>query len=285
MKMSPLKHADFAAAVLLALGLALRLGCTSPSGHGSAAADSPAAASQALFHPDPENIWNRLYSAVYLRRTADGRDHGHDEIDPPLWPDSAHLLADPKHAQALQALDQFLATRAEAHVRDPLKRAILQHDLWAVFDWLVSRPPDQQAKARELSTRLAAVLRRVALTREEIAHLPDNYSAAVASGAVATQHDPRQRGMPFLPDRLLDQNGPWVTVAVGDLSTTPLHSHFVGGRSHFLVSSSPGRPVGDAGLCEPPAGSPGPAQLRRPSGPSSVSTGNTGGPAAAHDSH
>jgi hypothetical protein len=35
----------------------------------------------------------------------------------------------------LHLLDELLHTDAENLIRDPVKRALLQRDLWAVFDW------------------------------------------------------------------------------------------------------------------------------------------------------
>ncbi len=216
--------------------LAAIAGCNQDSADGEKRAAKPARRSTvAVFHPDPEHAWNRLYSALYLRRAADAREFGQDEIDPLLWPDSKHLIQGKSHQDALRELDEFLARNSADQIHDPVKRAVLQHDLWAVFDWLAARPPEEQAAARELTTRLAQVLRRLALTREEIARLPDNYAAAVASRAAATEYNPEQPRAPFLPARLLDRNGPWVEVAVAAVSATPMHVEFVGARSEFQV--------------------------------------------------
>ena len=94
---------------------------------------------------------------------------------------------------------------------------MLQRDLWAVFDWSVQqfpardRPPYTREK-QELQARLAEVLRRLALTPEELKSLPDNYSQAAASGAFAKEYDPSNRQRPFLPPDLFDPRGPWVCI-------------------------------------------------------------------------
>ncbi len=172
---------------------------------------------------------------MYLRRAADGRYYGQDEVDPLLWPDSRHFLEADSRDLAVRALDDFLARGAESEIRDPVKRAVLQHDLWAVFDWLAAQPPEEQAATRPLATRLARVLQRLALSREEIQALPDNYAAAAAARTLPAAYDPQQPGRPFLPPDLFDDTGPWVPMASFARSTTPLHFDFVGGRSLFLV--------------------------------------------------
>ncbi len=225
--------------LLAALLLAAIPGCGPDPGSAetspSKGASPPAKHAPAIFHPDPEHAWNRVYRAVYLRRAADGRYYGQGEIDPLLWPDSRHFLEADSRDQAVRALDDFLARGAQSEIRDPVKRAVLQHDLWAVFDWLASRPPEEQAALQPLLARLARVLQRLALSREEIEALPDNYAAAVAARQFPEQFHPVDRKLAFLPPGLLDDAGPWVPMASFARSTTPLHFDFVGGRSLFLV--------------------------------------------------
>jgi len=45
-------------------------------------------------------------------------------------------VAPPSHQQALKILDEFLSTHGERLITDPLKHAVLQRDLWAVFEWV-----------------------------------------------------------------------------------------------------------------------------------------------------
>jgi hypothetical protein len=107
----------------------------------------PAAASEssekvgALYDPNPAHIWNRLYDALLIREGPTGAKYGADSLDPLLWRDTKHLLAQPSHARALRVLDQFLQTNAEVLIQDSLKRAIFQRDLWALFDWSVQWEP------------------------------------------------------------------------------------------------------------------------------------------------
>jgi hypothetical protein len=168
--------------------------------------------------------------------------YGSDSLDPLLWLNSTHLLAEPSH-QRVRVLDEFLQTHAENLIRDPMKRAILQHDLWGIFDWSIEREPERpgepeyEREKRELQTRLAEVLRRLALTSKQIESLPDNYAQAVASGNFGKAYDPAHRDHAFLPPDLFDQRGSWVEIeGAGDPEpVAPQHLTAVSGRSRFLV--------------------------------------------------
>src|SRR5687767_14199221 len=99
---------------------------------------------------------------------------------------------------------------------DARRRLVLQRDLWAAFDyvaWYVDDwvfKPQHEPAAIALRSRLAAGVARLALTREQIAALPDNYALAVKAGAFAAAHDPAHPQRPFLPADLFDEKGPWV---------------------------------------------------------------------------
>jgi hypothetical protein len=144
------------------------------------------------------------------------------------------------HREAIACLDNFLSSHAERAVQDPLKRAILQHDLWAVFDWVVTQSFDWNGRRdwptqdkQELETRLAKAIRRLALTPEEVRGLPDTYAAAVAARQFAADHDPHAPQGSFLPADLFRAGGPWVCLSAYSEQPTAA-SHFTG-RSRFLV--------------------------------------------------
>jgi hypothetical protein len=207
----------------------------------------PAAASEssekagALYDPNSTHIWNRLYDALLIREGPTGAKYGADSLDPLLWRDTKHLLVQPSHGRALRVLDHFLQTHAENLIQDSLKRAILQRDLWAVFDWSVQREPDDEGepgyeKRQELQIRLAEVLRRLALTLKEIESLPDNYAEAVASGVFAKEYDPDHRDRTFSPPDLFEPSGPWVFISGnGSEPVAKQHVSEFSGRSRFLV--------------------------------------------------
>jgi hypothetical protein len=57
-----------------------------------------------------------------------------NSLDPPRFFETEHVLEGPR-ASALHLLDELLQTHAENLIRDPAKRALLQRNLWTVFDW------------------------------------------------------------------------------------------------------------------------------------------------------
>lgn len=203
---------------------------TPPAPDSTDRAEPVAQPAGSLYDADPEHIWNRADRSLRVRTTADGRSHGGDALDPLLWPSTRHLLTAPSHEWTLAVLDGFLSTDAERLVTDPVKRAVFQRDLWAIFDWAVSNSGTHSDARRALAARLARMIRRVALTPEQIAQLPDSYAAAVAARRYPAAHDPAQRDRPFLPVRLVDPEGPWIpihgTIALGQHSDEMSRSSF-----------------------------------------------------------
>jgi hypothetical protein len=115
---------------------------------------------------------------------------------------------------------EFVRERGEALVDDPVKRAILQRDLWLVANWLAARPEDERDKLLEPITAAIGLL---ALTSDQIARLPDTYAAAVASGAFAAAFDSDAPDRSYLPPDLFNPAGPWVCVGRTDGPTSPEH--------------------------------------------------------------
>jgi hypothetical protein len=187
--------------------------------------------------------WNRLHEALFVREDANGVRHGSDSLDPVLWRNSTYLLAAPSHQRAVQALDDFLQAHSENLIHDPVKRAILRHDLWAIFDWSVEEEPgsgghdDFRQQKHDLQVRLAEVLRRLALSAKQIESMSDNYGQAVASHEFGKTYNPEHRDAAFLPPDLFEQHGSWVNIeSIGDSEPmAPLHMAAVSGRSRFLV--------------------------------------------------
>ena len=163
---------------------------------------------------------------------------GSIQVDPLLWRETRYLLTGPSHARAVRILDEFLASNGEGLVRDSLKRAVFQHDLWAVFDWLASTSEGDTAARTALMRRLARVMRRVALTRKNIEALPDTYAAAVASGAFADRAGASQQ-QPFLPRDLFSATGPWASVG-GTESLVPQHAAELSRSAFIVLWSLPG---------------------------------------------
>jgi hypothetical protein len=187
----------------------------------------------AVYDPDLNQPWNRLHACLFVRQSNDGKEYGADTLDPLLWGETKHLLTGESHRQALECLDEFLRTRAEKHFPDPLKRAVFQRDLWAVFDWAASGGERPSAKRRALLARLSLAMRRVALTPDEIGGLPDTYSDALASRHFPAEYSPAVPHRAFLPPDLFQPDGPWICLSGYSDEPTAL-GHF-SGRSRFLI--------------------------------------------------
>jgi hypothetical protein len=221
-------------------------------------------AERSLFDPDPDHVCNRLHRQVYLR---DEKNVGVDDREPlspfPRGPMSPFLIKGASHRDALALLDEFLKAAPERRVKEPLKRAVLQHDLWEaftstteearpfIFDDTTGRvlkaqhfvdPGDaaqeDRRPRREVQKRLVQAIRALALNRREIETLPDNFAAAVKSGAFPKQFDAEHPDRPFLPSDLLATDGPWVAVASATRSdelAAPAHMAETKGRAVFTV--------------------------------------------------
>jgi hypothetical protein len=111
-------------------------------------------------------------------------------------------------------LDQFLETKAEKSTNDPLKRVILQRDVWTLFDFMMQRHIDRKGDDQirqhrnEVCRKLAQVIQALALPAETLAKLPDNYRLAIESGQFAATHDfdPKRN---YLPPTILTNADDW----------------------------------------------------------------------------
>ncbi|MGD0744130.1 MAG: hypothetical protein ABSA45_03150 [Verrucomicrobiota bacterium] len=188
------------------------------------AADAPDG--NTIYDPNPNHLWNRLNETLFERTAQDGKKYGLDELDILYWGRTTNLLAGASHQQALSVLKEFINTHGEKLIHDPLKRALLQRDLWELFDWSTgyASSPNEKLARRELQSRLAIVIRQLALTTNEIAALPDNYARTTKNSA------------PDLPAGLNQTNGDWLSVSdQNDLLTTPAHVGSFRGHSTFQV--------------------------------------------------
>jgi len=187
------------------------------------------AAENTIYDSDTNHLWNRLNETLFERTAQDGKKYGLDELDILYWFRTTNLLSGVSHQQAISVLDEFINTHGEKLIRDPLKRALLQRDLWELFDWsaLPWPSPPYANERKELQKRLAVAIRRLALTTNEIALLPDNYSKQA-----------RTSKLPDLPQGLFQTNGDWVNLAPDQASygeIAPTHDHSAHGHSAFLV--------------------------------------------------
>jgi hypothetical protein len=233
-----------------------------------------------LYDPSAAHLWNRLFAAFYIRPSEIpswpkypddptlldewDRKLQRGELRPgpvvkrieggdvPLllaWSNTRHYSEPATFERADRLLDEFLETRGERLITDPLKRAFFQRDLWAVFDHLMGQniahfgdadlarrravvrdygiePKELQHDDRgaiwrreTLCRKLAAVIKRLALPKSAIEALPDNYAAAIQSGQFPARHDFDCRSN-YLPAGLLTEPSQWV-----EIDNAPPSSH------------------------------------------------------------
>ena len=146
-------------------------------------------------------------------RTFERIESGDRAIDPlyPSFFNSAgveSVLIDPQYQQFKNALQDALSEQA---ARPPLQRALMQADAWAAFD-LLHRDwgfgGQLRDRRNELLPMLAQFVRKLALTPEEIAALPDTYAAARRSQALPPLFDESSGWIEveWFPDREHDRS-------------------------------------------------------------------------------
>ena len=206
-----------------------------------------AAQRTAFFTSDSRDVTNRLYVLLHTRVAPDGQEYGFDSLDPLLWSETNYLLEGKSHREALALADEFLRTHAERQMTDPLRRAILQRDIWAVYDWAdqssgqpADQPTDQglphQAERRELMATLGPIVRRLALSPEQLAALPNTYADALQRHEFPAAYDPAFPNRAFLPPDLFDPAGPWVCLGAPEQElAAPTHDTSFVARSDFFV--------------------------------------------------
>lgn len=210
-----------------------------------------------LFDADPQHLWNRLFAAVTVRPSLlpsveDGppvaRIEGGDRIEFFGWGGTTYW-DEPTHVAELEGLlDQFLAQGGEDLSSDPLKRVLLQRDLWTLFDFLITRHIDRKGdfetrqRRHELCRRLARAIQALALPAETLRQLPDNYTLAVQSSRFAATHefDPKRD---YLPPKILSGDDEWQEIDFYQARRSEdverryvfLHMRAFQGRSYFRV--------------------------------------------------
>lgn len=150
---------------------------------------------------------NRKYSGNLFERIESG-----DRAVEPLYPQeqfrddvsTVQLLVEPRFSAFRTALSEALT---EQRTRPPQERALMQGDLWGAYDflsrevtaWILKDAPIPLYRERQAELRkpLAQLIKKIALSPDEIKALPDNYRSA--------------RSVQSLPD-LLAADGEWIEV-------------------------------------------------------------------------
>lgn len=157
-----------------------------------------------IYDANPSHPWNLLSAALHS--------------DSPVRFESpadfeARLLTGEGYAGALKALDDFVAHHGEKLTRDPVKRALLQSELWATFDHVSDGTGESQVRRNAIARRCAILIERLALSDAEIAALPDTYALTAKSRFYPPVYDPLRVDATFLPDDLFVDARPWVMLS------------------------------------------------------------------------
>jgi hypothetical protein len=172
----------------------------------------------AIYAADPNNAWNRIFYCLFTRtvkahlsnefdgkpftriqyaqfpheltvstRLFDRVESGDRAIEP-LYPSFfssqgvLQVLSEPLFSQLKQALEEALEQKTAS---PPLDRALMQSDVWGAYDLLFRNSHFNGAESQQFLERsdqllhlLARLIKKTALTQNEIEMLADNYAAA-----------------------------------------------------------------------------------------------------------
>jgi hypothetical protein len=226
-----------------ALACLVVLAMLSASGTQPKAEKAKDEAAVTLFGADPAHPWNRLYQVLYV--PIENEIGGSECRGTAARRQEPFLLQKAAYDKALGTLDAFLKAKDDERVEDPVKRALLQRDLWYVFDTLGEIPyPGERGmfgeptqRRRAIQKRLAQLMRRLEQPASRLKELPDAYGLTVKKGVYPTKFDAEHPERPYLPaDLRLDDKSDWVIVrAASTALSAPEHNRFVEGKSVFLT--------------------------------------------------
>ncbi|HIE97500.1 MAG: hypothetical protein ABGZ23_16125 [Fuerstiella sp.] len=210
-----------------------------------------------LFDADANHLWNRIFAAFYIRprrlpatneQAAMVRYEGGDVIEFLAWGTTKYWSGKAVFQKVNPLLDEFLDGGGAKLISNPLKRVVFQHDLWAVYDHLIDlnnrRIGDLETRTRRslLCLEIAKCMQQLALSADELKHLPNTYTVAVNSGAFVARHN-FDATVNYLPHALLDESDEWVEI---DFYYPDMHEDIMGrfislharsflGRSHYRI--------------------------------------------------
>ncbi|MEM7012424.1 MAG: hypothetical protein AAF585_13185 [Verrucomicrobiota bacterium] len=184
---------------------------------------------------EPADPYNTLYDVMMARHASDGKAYAADETSPTIYSTSEFPYDDKTYEKFNAALDAFAALpQSKIETYSDIKRALLQRHLWKVFDWGHYKH-NQPYRRAALQPKIASLIRRLALTREQILALPDTRAATVESGVFVDQYDAENEPRPFLPADL-HSKGSWICLGdENNLMPTQIHSQAAGWSSVFLT--------------------------------------------------
>lgn len=165
-----------------------------------------------FYSPKPSHVWNRLYSALFVRTA--GEQVFDDWMDPLFSRETNHYLTGESNARTVALLGEFENDLNALAQVSPLQRAVMQRDLLAMFHWVryFEKSSENTPERKKLTRALVSAIRHVALTADEISRLPNNYATAAGLPGAHTTFDASQPKRAFLPKDLLADDGRWLAL-------------------------------------------------------------------------
>lgn len=200
--------------------------------------------------PDAADPYDTLYDVLMTRNGPDGKAYAQNETSPSIFSWSEFPFDDKTFDKFNAALSAFAALPQEdIDEYNDVKRALLQRHLWKVFDttfnwdwkpdwWWSGRkafPKTHLDRRIAVQPPIVALLRKLALTKEQILGLPNPLAATMNSGGFATAHDTADQFKPFLPTDLYAEESSWICLGE-DKEPIPAsqHTNKSSSRSMFL---------------------------------------------------
>ena len=193
---------------------------------------------------------DELYNVIMTRYGKDGKPYAENEPGSTIHSDSDFPFGDKTYKKFETALDNFaVLPQKKIQEYSGIKRALLQIHLWKVFDktepyrWIDGKSGEPKVAQRSypdrraaLQPKIAALIKKLALTKAQILALPNTRVATVKSGSFATRHDPSDAFKPFLPADLYAEDSSWVCLGDDDNPIpAPLHTKEARWRSIFIT--------------------------------------------------
>ncbi len=199
---------------------------------------------------DQDDPYDRLYDVI-MTRWKDGKAYGQDETSPAIFTFSEFPFDDRTFDKFNSALDAFAALpQEEIEQYSDVQRALMQRNLWDVFEYTFnwdwpedwwwegqrSFPKTHMERRNIAQPKIASLIKRLALSKDQILALPDTMAATVKSGKFEETHDPADPFKPFLPrDLNSTTESSWICVGEdGEEIPADLHTGRAYNRSMFL---------------------------------------------------
>lgn len=184
---------------------------------------------------DEKDAFGDLYDVLMVRHALNGVAFGENEIAPMIFKFSAFPFDDGTYPRLRAVLTDIKSDEIET--LSVAQRAILQRQVWAIFDattpsrFVTRRPHEERRNA--VRQQLADLIRSLALKKSEILTLPLTLRATVEAKKYPTRFDLDKPTSPFLPSELSEDSSAWICFGRSGSPVT-FHASESGWRSVFF---------------------------------------------------